>query len=62
MEGAVDNLTLLLTGKLMEINCIARNTDGKVGVGFGVFVCLHKGFAVKHVYVDVVCLLLEISV
>ena len=62
MEGSADNLTLLFLGKLVEVNCIAGNTDCKIRVHFGIFVSLDKLFLVQYVYIDMVSVLAEIAV
>ena len=62
MEGSGNYFLLLLTGELVEVYGIARNSDGEVGVRLGILIRLHKHLAVKHVYVDVVRLLCKISV
>ena len=46
----------------MEVDRVARNTDGEVGIKVGVLVSLDKLLLVEDVYVDVMRVLLEISV
>ena len=62
MEGTADNLSLLLTRELVEMNGIARYANGKIGIRLGILVSLQEGFAVHHVYVDMMRPLGKISV
>ena len=62
MEGPAYDLTLLLTGELIEVYGVARYTYRKIRICLGIFVSLHKHLSVENVYVDVVCLLSKISV
>ena len=62
MEGTADDLTLLLAGELVEVDSVARNADGQVGVILGVLIRLHQRLAVEHVDVDVVRTLCKVAV
>ena len=61
MEGTRNNLTLLLTAQLVEVYRVAGNTDGQVRVLLRMLVSRHQGFAVEHIYVQVVRILREIA-
>ena len=62
MEGTADDFALLLTGQLVEVHGVARNTDRKIRICLGIFVCLQEGFPVHDVDVDVVRHLAEVAV
>ena len=62
MECAADNLALLLARELIEVNSIARNADGKVGVGFGIFIGLYQGFAVENINIYMMCHLGKVAI
>ena len=62
MECSGDNLFLLLTGELIEVNCITGNTDGEVRIILGILICLDESFAVENVDIDMMCLLCEVAV
>ncbi len=64
MTGAVDDVELLLAGKVDEFDGIARDADGEVGILrlFGVFHCVYEFFGAEDIYVEVVCAFVKVSV
>ena len=62
MEGAADDLALLIPAELVEVDRIARNADGQVGVGIRIFIGVDQLLPVQHIDVDVVGPVDEISV
>ena len=62
MERSLYNLFLLISCELIEVYCIARNTDSKCGVKVGVIHCVDKLLTVENVYVKMLSLLNEVAV
>ena len=61
MEGATDNLILLLARELVEVNGIARYTNGQIGVQFGIFHCVNQFLTIENVDIDVMCVAVKIA-
>ena len=62
VEGALDDLLLLLSGQAVEVDRVARDTDGETGIFLRVFHGVLQGGPVHHVHVQVVGPLAEVAV
>lgn len=62
MEGARNDLHLLVARELAEVHGVAAHTDGEVRVLLRVFHSVHKHLPVEHVDVDVVASLGKVAV
>src|SRR4051812_23690856 len=62
MEGAVDDIELLLTRELDEVHRVAGHPDGELRVQLRVVHGMQQGLAVEDVDVDVVAALGEVAV
>ena len=64
MAGTGDHVHLLLAGQVDELDRIAGDADGEVGVFFlfGVLHGIQQLLLAEHVHVQVVCTLIEVAV
>ena len=62
MEGAVNHIKLLLPGEFDEVDCIAADPDGELGVQLRVIHSVYQSFPVHYVYVHMVPVLPGIAV
>ena len=62
MEGTGNDLLLLFTGKLAEVDSITGNTDGQVRICFGVLVRLEQSLTIHDVDIEVMRTVLKIAV
>ena len=62
VEGTGDYLVLLFLGELDEVNGVAADSDGKLGILFGMCLCVKEGLTGENVDVQVVSALFNIAV
>ena len=64
VASSCDNVELLLSGKVDELNCITGYTDCEVCVLFllGVLHSVDELLLTEYVYVEVVCTLIKVTV
>ena len=62
VERTRDNLQLMLAAQFDEVNCVTRYTDCQLRILLGVLHSIHEHLAVKHVHVQVVSTLCEVTV
>ena len=62
VEGTGDNFVLLLLGELYEVYSIAADTDGQLGILFGVSLCIQQSFLGKYVYIQMMAALFDVAV
>lgn len=62
VEGAANDLHLLLAREAHEVDGVARDTDGELGVLLGVLHGILQSLAREHVHVEVVRALVEVAV
>ena len=61
VEGAADNLFLLLGRELVEVDRVSRHANGEIGIKLGVLHSVYEFLAVENIDVDVVCIAVEVS-
>ena len=57
VEGAADDVQLLFAGQFDEVDGVAGNADGQLGILFGMIHGVQQRFAVEDVHVHVVAFL-----
>ena len=64
VAGSCDNVELLLSGKVDELNCITGYTDCEVCVFrfLRMFHSVDQFFCTEYVYVQVMCTLIEVTI
>lgn len=62
VEGARDDLELMLTAELDEVHRIARDSDGELRVVLWVLHSILEHLSVEHVHIEVMCPLGEVAI